>query len=153
MAKEIERKFLITGDEWRKQAVGISYKQGYLSTEKERTVRVRTNGSKGFLTIKGLTVGATRQEFEYEIPLSEALEILDLCEKPIIEKKRYKINFGGFTWEIDEFFGENEGLLLAEVELNSENQKFEKPAWIGKEVTNDHRFYNASLVKNPFTKW
>lgn len=153
MAREIERKFLVQGDEWRELAKGAHYKQGYLSTKKECAVRVRSNGIKGFLTIKGINVGATRQEFEYEIPLVEAVEILQLCEKPIIEKKRYKIDFAGFTWEVDEFFGENNGLLLAEIELDSEDQTFEKPAWIGKEVTNDPRYYNANLVKNPFTAW
>jgi len=154
MGKEIEKKFLISGDAWRELGEGVLYRQGYLSTVKERTVRVRTIGKKGYLTIKGLTVGATRLEYEYEISVSDSNEMLDeLCEKPIIEKNRYKIEFGGLIWEVDEFFGENEGLIYAEVELTSEDQEFEKPEWIGEEVTGDPRYFNSNLIKNPFTKW
>lgn len=154
MGKEIEKKFLIAGDEWRKLAEGVPYRQGYLSTVKERTVRVRTIGKTGYLTIKGLTVGATRLEYEYEISVSDSNEMLDdLCEKPIIEKNRYKVEFAGLIWEIDEFFGENEGLVYAEVELTSEDQEINKPVWIGDEVTGDPRFFNSNLIAHPYSKW
>ena len=154
MAKEIERKFLIVGDAWRKLAGGTSYRQGYLSTVKERTVRVRTIDDKGFMTIKGITVGATRTEYEYEIPAAEANEMLDnLCEQPIIEKKRYKIPQDSFTWEVDEFGGVNDGLIVAEIELEDENQEFGKPEWIGEEVTGDPRYFNSNLIAKPFSSW
>ena len=154
MGKEIERKFLINGDAWRMLTEGTMYRQGYLNSAKERTVRVRTVGEKAFLTIKGITVGATRAEYEYEIPFGDCNALLDnLAEKPLIEKKRYKIRQGEFTWEIDEFFGENQGLIVAEIELVSEDQKFDKPAWIGAEVTGDPRYFNSNLIKNPFTRW
>jgi CYTH domain-containing protein len=135
-------------------AKGTHYRQGYLNSAKERTVRVRTIDDKGFLTIKGITTGATRVEYEYEIPHSDCTEMLDdLAEKPIIEKARYKIEFGGFVWEVDEFFGVNKGLVVAEIELESEDQAFEKPSWVGEEVTGDPRYYNSSLVANPYTTW
>jgi adenylate cyclase len=154
MGKEIERKFLVKADGWRFLAKGTSYRQGYLSSAKERTVRIRTIGDKAFLTIKGLTVGATRAEYEYEIPLADCNAMLDtLAEKPIIDKKRYTIPFNGFTWEIDEFFGDNAGLIVAEVEIESEGQSFQKPEWVGEEVTGDPRYFNSSLVKNPYTRW
>jgi CYTH domain-containing protein len=154
MAKEIERKFLVKGDAWRALAKGTTYRQGYLNSAKERTVRVRTAEDKAFLTIKGLTVGATRAEYEYEIPFHEGKAMLDaLAEKPLIEKKRYKIPAGGLTWEIDEFLGDNAGLIVTEVELKSEDQAFERPAWLGDEVTGDPRYYNANLIKKPFTRW
>lgn len=154
MGKEIERKFLVSGEEWRQHAEGMHYRQGYLSTEDERTVRVRTNGEKGFLTIKGVSRGATRSEFEYEIPLEEAGQMLDeLCVKPLIEKKRYKIPYEGFIWEVDEFGGDNAGLILAEVELDSEEQEFTKPPWIGEEVTGDPRYFNSYLVRHPWSGW
>ncbi|MGE4421480.1 MAG: CYTH domain-containing protein [Pseudodesulfovibrio sp.] len=154
MAKEIERKFLLVGDDWRALAKGTHYRQGYLNSAKERTVRVRTIDDKGFLTIKGITTGATRVEYEYEIPHAECTEMLDnLAEKPIIEKARYKIEFGGFIWEVDEFFGVNQGLVVAEIELKSEDQAFEKPVWVGEEVTGDPRYFNSNLVANPYTTW
>lgn len=154
MGKEIERKFLLTGDEWRKLAQGTMYRQGYLNSAKERTVRVRTVGEKAFLTIKGITVGATRVEYEYEIPFADCNALLDnLAEKPLIEKKRYKVRADPFVWEVDEFFGDNAGLIVAEIELQSEDQHFEKPSWIGEEVTGDHRYFNSNLIKHPFTKW
>lgn len=154
MGKEIERKYLMAGDEWRKLAKGTSYRQGYLSTVKERTVRVRTIDDKGYLTIKGITVGASRAEYEYDIPAADANEMLtNLCEKPLVEKNRYKIKIDGLTWEIDEFLGDNLGLIVAEVELADEDQKFEKPAWIGQEVTGDPKYFNSNLTKNPYTKW
>ena len=154
MAKEIERKFLVTGEGWRAMARGTRYRQGYLSTVKERTVRVRTIDDKGFLTVKGVSVGATRSEYEYEIPAADADEMLDdLCEKPIIEKNRYKIPIGDVTWEVDEFLGVNDGLIVAEVELRSEDQSFPKPDWIGDEVTGDPRYFNANLIARPFSTW
>lgn len=154
MAKEIERKFLVLGDGWKRGITGVSYRQGYLSTVKERTVRVRTVGDKGFLTIKGVTVGVTRNEFEYSIPTADADALLnDLCEKPLIEKTRYKVQHAGLTWEIDEFFGENHGLVVAEVELKDEHQAIDRPAWVGKEVSGDARYFNSNLIKTPFTKW
>jgi adenylate cyclase len=154
MGKEIERKFLVQGDTWKSLAKGTRYRQGYLNSVKERTVRVRTVGDKGFLTVKGITTGASRAEYEYPIPVSDAEAMLtDLCEKPLIEKNRYKIKDRNLTWEVDEFFGENQGLIVAEVELESESQSVEKPAWIGEEVTGDPRYFNANLIKHPYTKW
>ena len=154
MGKEIERKFLVKGDAWKSLAKATRYRQGYLNSVKERTVRVRTVGDKGFLTVKGITTGASRAEYEYPIPASDAEALLnDLCEKPLIEKNRYKIKDGNLTWEVDEFFGENQGLIVAEVELESESQSFEKPGWVGEEVTGDPRYFNANLIKHPYTKW
>jgi len=154
MATEIEKKFLIISDDWRLLGSGEDYCQGYLSTEKGRTIRVRTINDRGILTIKGPTVAGARLEYEYDIPINEAREILqELCRKPLIEKTRYKIPFRGFIWEVDEFKGENEGLIFAEIELESRGQSFAKPPWIGKEVTDDSRYYNANLVKNPFSNW
>ena len=154
MGKEIERKFLVISDAWRNLAEGILYRQGYLSSAKERTVRVRLAGDKGFLTIKGLTVGAARAEYEYEIPAADAKVMLEtLAEKPLIEKIRYKIPYAGLTWEIDEFMGDNAGLIVAEVELASEAQTFNKPDWAGTEVTNDARYFNSNLARQPFKQW
>lgn len=153
MGTEIERKFLLQGEGWQVGG-GVTYRQGYLSTTPERTVRVRTAGDKGYLTIKGLSRGASRLEFEYEIPLHEANQLLDeLCHRPLIEKRRYKIPHGGLTWEVDEFFGENDGLVLAEIELEHEDQAFDRPAWLGREVTGDPRYYNANLVNHPYSRW
>ena len=154
MAQEIERKFLVVGDAWRKRAKGMVYRQGYLSTVKERTVRVRIVGAKGYLTVKGITVGATRTEFEYEIPVADADTMLDeLCIRPLIEKTRYKIPFDGLVWEVDEFAGDNDGLVVAEVELSHEDQELRLPNWIGEEVTGDPRYYNANLVAHPYKAW
>jgi adenylate cyclase len=154
MGKEIERKFLVKGDVWKSLAKGTRYRQGYLNSVKERTVRVRTVGDKGFLTIKGITTGASRTEYEYPIPVPDAEAMLnELCEKPIIEKNRYKIKDRNLTWEVDEFFGENQGLIVAEVELQSESQSVEKPGWVGEEVTGDPRYFNANLIKHPYAKW
>jgi CYTH domain-containing protein len=154
MGTEIERKFLVKDNAWRSLAAGIEYRLGYLNSAKERTVRVRTIADKGLLTVKGITTGASRAEYEYEIPAADAEAMLnDLCEKPLIEKCRYKINFGGFVWEVDEFFGENQGLIVAEVELESEDQKLEKPGWIGEEVTGDPKYFNSNLINNPYLKW
>jgi adenylate cyclase len=154
MAKEIERKFLVEGDAWKKAAKGIEYRQGYLSSVKERVVRVRTIENKGFLTIKGITKGVSRSEFEYEISVDDANVMLDeICEKPLIEKKRYKIVLGAHVFEVDEFFGENEGLVVAEVELKDEKQKVDLPDWIGAEVSGDPRYFNSNLIQHPFKKW
>ena len=141
------------GDDWR-NAESTAYRQGYLSTSKQRTVRVRVAGDKAYLTIKGTTQGATRREFEYAIPVPDATTMLDdLCEKPLIEKRRYRVTHGAMNWEIDEFFGDNQGLVLAELELESEDQTFDKPAWLGEEVTSDPRYYNANLVQQPYATW
>ncbi|NQT68687.1 MAG: CYTH domain-containing protein [Desulfobacteraceae bacterium] len=153
MALEIERKFLVNNGTWRKEQ-GVMYRQGYLNSVKERTVRVRIIGDKGYLTVKGISRGAVRAEYEYEIPGVEAEAMLDdLCEKPLIEKMRCKIAYKGFVWEVDEFCGENQGLIVAEVELESEDQKFEKPEWIGEEVTADPRYLNANLIHHPYCRW
>lgn len=154
MGKEIERKFLVVGDGWRGLAPGARYRQGYLSTVKERTVRVRIAGEQAFLTVKGLSVGAVRAEFEYAIPSADAEEMLDaLCERPIIEKTRYCIPIAGLTWEVDEFRGVNAGLIIAEVELADEAQTFDRPDWIGREVTGEARYFNANLVARPYSTW
>ena len=154
MAQEIERKFLLAGDGWRGLVEGVWYRQGYLCAERARTVRVRVAGDKGFLTIKGAATGITRSEYEYEIPVKEAKAMLDtLCPQPQIEKKRYTIPFKGFVWEVDEFFGLNQGLIVAEIELSSEKQHFDRPDWIGMEVTNDRRSANAALCIAPFSTW
>lgn len=152
MATEIERKFLVNEGSWR-QAKGTKYRQGYLNSEKERVVRVRTIDNKGYLTIKGITAGASRMEFEYEIPLQDANELLNICEKPLIEKIRYKVEDGDVVWEVDEFAGDNQGLIVAEVELQNEDQRFSKPNWVAEEVTGDPRYFNSNLIKNPYTMW
>ena len=154
MTVEIERKFLVKGEGWRKLARKVSCRQGYLNSVRERTVRVRTIADKAYLTVKGLTTGATRAEYEYEIPVADADAMLtDLCEKPLIEKNRYKLRMGNHAWEIDEFLGENRGLVVAEVELTSEDQTFRKPEWLGEEVTGDPRYFNSNLTQKPFTRW
>lgn len=154
MPQEIERKYLVIGDAWRKLATGTHYRQGYLNSAKERTVRIRTIGKKPSLTIKGETRGIRREEYEYEIPYGDAMQILEsLAEKPLIEKIRYQISYEGLVWEIDEFLGENAGLIVAEIELTDENQPFAKPAWIDKEVSSDPRYYNANLVQRPYRLW
>lgn len=154
MGIEIERKFLVVGDGWRQRVSGIFYRQGYLTVDPERTVRVRIAGSKGFLTIKGQSEGLSRSEFEYAIPLADATFLLDrLCLRPLVEKTRYTISYRGKLWEIDEFSGANSGLLLAEVELDSVDEPVEFPPWVGTEVSDDQRYYNASLAQNPFQNW
>lgn len=153
MAQEIERKYLVIGDEWRALGRGKRFRQGYLSTVKERTVRVRMVGDQAWLTVKGLTVGASRLEFEYEIPPEDAAQLLDLCEQPIIEKTRYVVPMGSLRWEIDDFEGANAGLVVAEVELEHPDQRIERPPWIGEEVTEDPRYYNANLIAYPFSAW
>ena len=154
MGREIEKKFLITDNSWRGLAEGLPYCQGYLNSDKGRTVRIRTIDDRGVLTIKGPDEGGVKLEYEYDIPLDDAREMLDrLCHRPLIEKVRYRIPFAGFYWEVDEFTGDNSGLLLAEIELAFVGQEFEKPAWIGREVTGDARYYNANLVHNPYSQW
>jgi adenylate cyclase len=154
MAIEIERKFLVRDDSWRQDANGTAYRQGYLNFDPERTVRVRIAGDKGFLTIKGKTEGMARSEFEYPIPLEEAAQLLDtLCLRPLIEKTRYCVTYGGRTWEIDEFDGDNRDLILAEIELESSDEQVELPPWAGHEVTDDPRYYNASLSRTPYRNW
>ena len=154
MGRETERKFLVRGDAWRGLAQGVMYRQGYLNSSKECTVRVRMAGDRAFLAVKGITVGATREEYEYAIPCTDAMAMLaTLAEKPLVEKKRYTIPFAGMDWEVDEFFGENQGLIVAELELHREDQPVLKPEWIGDEVTGDPRYYNSNLAKQPFSKW
>ena len=154
MGIEIERKFLVTDGTFRSLAKGLAYRQGYLAAQPACVVRVRTTAQRGYLTVKGLTTGISRTEFEYEIPLDDATAMLDtLCEKPLIEKKRYHIHQGGLIWEVDEFFGENQGLILAEVELSEQNRPLEKPDWIGREVSGDPKYYNSNLVRNPYKNW
>ena len=153
---EIERKFLVTSDAFKSDALRKNHiAQGYLNSTPERTVRVRIKGDTGYLTIKGKSneTGLSRFEWEKEIPLVEAKALLLLCEKGIIEKIRYEVQVGKHLFEVDEFFGENEGLLLAEVELQSESEFFEKPNWLGNEVTQDQRYYNSYISKHPFTSW
>lgn len=153
---EIERKFLVTSDAFKSDALRKNHiAQGYLNSTPERTVRVRIKGGAGYLTIKGKSneTGLSRFEWEKEIPLAEAKALLLLCEKGIIEKIRYEVQVGKHLFEVDEFFGENEGLLLAEVELQSESEFFEKPNWLGYEVTQDQRYYNSYISKHPFTSW
>jgi adenylate cyclase len=154
MAIEIERKFLIQGDGWRNLALGTVYRQGYLATGSDRTVRVRIAGNSAYLTIKSASVGISRAEFEYEIPIADAAQLLDtLCDRPLIEKTRYKIMHQGVLWEVDEFSGENQGLIVAEVELTAPDQALELPDWIGQEVSDDPRYFNSNLVKHPFQRW
>lgn len=152
MAIEIERKFLVVGDAWR-DAPAVFYSQGYLNRDKARTVRVRIAGEEAFLTIKGTSVGASRAEFEYPIPAWDARELLVMCEQPLIEKNRRKILHEGFIWEVDEFLGENLGLVVAEIELPSEGTVFAKPDWVGEEVTEDARYFNSNLSRSPFCSW
>jgi adenylate cyclase len=152
MALEIERKFLVCGDAWR-VATGTYYCQGYLNRDKHRTVRVRIAGDKAFLTVKGPNAGIVRSEFEYGIPVDDARQLLELCEKPLIEKHRRAVQHHGFTWEVDEFLGENEGLIIAEIELQSPDQSFDRPGWVGEEVTGDSRYYNSNLSSRPYRTW
>jgi adenylate cyclase len=154
MGVEIERKFLVRDDRWKALGQGVLLRQGYLSSAPERIVRVRIEGETAVLTIKGRTSGATRGEWEYPIPLADAQAFLDsLCERPLIEKRRYRIPYEGMLWEIDEFLGENAGLVVAEIELAAEDQAFSKPDWVGEEVTHDPRYFNANLLRNPYAKW
>lgn len=152
MATEIERKFLVSGDGWQAHAATY-YCQGYLNRDKRCTVRVRIAGNHGYLTVKGLTTGASRAEFEYDIPLEDAKAMLALCDGPIVEKHRRVIAYAGHNWEVDEFLGDNSGLVVAEIELESEEQEFARPAWVGTEVTHDSRYYNSNLSVHPYKTW
>lgn len=155
MGKEIERKFLVKGEYKHLAHKETRITQGYLCSVPERTVRVRTKGDRGFITIKGIgnASGASRYEWEKEIPETEVQELLKICEPGVIDKTRYQVKVGPHTYEIDEFYGENLGLTVAEVELSDENEAFEKPEWLGEEVTGQTKYYNSMLMKHPFTQW
>ena len=154
MSIEIERKFLLSTDAWRALGVPVRYTQGYLSRAPGRTVRVRLAGDHAFVTIKGPARNLARAEFEYEVPVDDARYMLEhLCERPLIDKERRRIPVGAHVFEVDEFFGENAGLVVAEVELRDANEPFERPAWLGVEVTSDMRYSNSSLVSLPYSQW
>jgi CYTH domain-containing protein len=155
MALEIEHKYLIRRDLWYAihKPAGIKIRQGYLLSDEGKTVRVRIAGDNAFLTIKGPSINASRAEYEYPVPAGDAEELLQLCTIPIIEKVRYRMEYAGKMWEVDEFFGENEGLILAEIELSFPDESYHKPAWAGEEVTGDPRYYNSCLAANPFSGW
>ena len=153
MGQEIERKFLVKNDSWKNQTAHLC-RQGYISTDIHKTIRIRIFQDKGFLTVKGKNTGPSRIEFEYEIPLFDANQLIQhFCDKRIIEKNRYFVQCGEHFFEIDEFLGDNQGLIIAEIELNSIDEHFEKPDWLGREVTNDQKYYNSNLVSNPFNNW
>lgn len=155
MGTEIERKFLLKDDSWKEGAdAGTLFRQGYLQGSEHSSVRVRIEGERANLNIKSATLGIQRREFEYPIPMEDARTLLDeLCEKPLIEKTRYLLNYAGHLWEIDVFSGDNAGLVVAELELKSEDEAFERPPWLGQEVSHDPRYYNVCLVKEPYSKW
>ena len=154
MALEIERKFLVKADSWRGLAPGVLYRQGYLVAGAGKTVRVRMAGDRAFLTIKSTTVGLVRSEYEYAIPVADAVEMLNtLCESSLVEKYRYQIAIADLVWEVDEFLGENLGLIIAEVELQTADQLIALPDWVGAEVSHDARYFNSNLAKHPFTQW
>lgn len=154
MGIEIERKFLVADEGWRQAATRQTrFSQGYLSRDPARTVRVRIAGDAAFLTIKGATTGATRAEFEYDVPVADAQQLLAMCDGPVVEKVRHLCGHAGMTWEVDEFLGANTGLVVAEIELQTEDQAFERPAWLGEEVTGDARYVNANLAVRPFSSW
>jgi len=154
MGIEIERKFLLKGEGWRGLGQPTLMRQGYLVADPVRTVRVRIEGERAVITIKSKSTGASRGEWEYEIPVPDAAELLErLCEQPLVEKVRHRIEHAGHTWEVDEFQGENAGLVVAEIELGSEDEAFDTPDWIGQEVTGDPRYYNSSLIRLPYSKW
>ena len=155
MAQEIEKKFLVAGDFRQSVRKATRITQGYLSSVPERTVRVRVKGDKGYITIKGIgsESGASRFEWEKEIPVEEVMELLKICEPGVINKTRYLVDVGSHTFEVDEFYGDNEGLTVAEVELGSEDEAFERPQWLGQEVTGDMKYYNSMLIKNPYKNW
>lgn len=154
MGIEIERKFLVNNDNWKIGTQGELIRQGYLSLHPARNVRVRIEDDQAYMTIKGSQTGISRKEWEYSIPVEDAEDFLEnLCEKPLIEKRRYRISYEGMLWEVDEFFGDNAGLVIAEIELESEDQQFKKPGWIGDEVTYDSHYYNANLIQYPYAMW
>ncbi|MEN8928836.1 MAG: CYTH domain-containing protein [Flavobacteriales bacterium] len=154
MPQEIERKYLLKNNSWKSEVTSENkIVQGYLNSNPARTVRIRITNNIGFLTIKSKNKGSVRKEFEYEIPLKEAEELIQLCEKPIIEKTRFLVKREKHTWEIDVFDGENKGLTVAEIELTEENESFKIPDWIAKEVTSESKYFNSQLIANPFSKW
>lgn len=155
MAKEIERKFLVRKDLWYAlhKPEGIEITQAYLHNQEGRIIRIRIAGNKAYITIKSPTIEFTRDEFEYEIPVADAQEILSIFQVKKLEKVRYKLELLGHLWEVDEFFGENEGLVMAEVELKSQDEHVEYPSWLSEEVTFDHRYYNSYLINNPYSCW
>jgi adenylate cyclase len=154
MAREIERKFLVVGDAWRTLGKTTPLRQGYLASFPGPTVRVRVAGEEAWLTIKSANQGVVRSEFEYPLPLTDAVEMLEtLCLRPLLEKNRTRIEIGELTWEVDEFFGDNLGLIVAEVELHGEDQAITLPEWIGAEVSGDPRYFNNSLLTHPFSQW
>jgi adenylate cyclase len=153
MPIETERKFLVIGDDWKDGATSKNFSQGYLSQDPERSVRVRIAGNQAFLTIKGMSQGISRQEFEYPIPEDDARQLLTLCLPSIISKTRYFVQSHGKCWEVDEFHGDNQGLIIAEIELDGAAEHVELPHWTGKEVSDDPRYYNVSLAKLPYSKW
>lgn len=153
MAKEIERKYLVKNLTFKQKAMGIDIQQGYLNTHPARTVRIRLFGDQGLLTIKSRTQGFSRDEYEYTIPATEAKAMLKLCESGLIQKTRYTINHHQHVWEVDEFYGENAGLIIAEIELSVENEAFAIPSWVGQEVTGNKAYYNSMLCQKPFTQW
>ena len=153
MGKEIERKFLVRDIDFLKNAQGSLYRQGYLSHQIDGNIRVRRAGDHGYITIKSRMEGCSRHEFEYEIPAEEADELMQLFCSQIVEKTRYLVPFEGKTWEVDIFAGDNEGLIIAEIELESEDETFTFPDWVGAEVTQDGRYFNSQLAQNPFKKW
>lgn len=153
MATEIERKFLVDGEDWRAGARGVRLKQGYLSTDPARSVRVRLAGEAAWLTVKGQSAGIARQEFEYAIPAEDAEQLFALCLPGMISKTRYRVRVGAHDWDIDEFHGANDGLLLAEIELDRDDEAFDRPRWLGEEVSDDPRYFNAALVENPYCRW
>lgn len=153
MAIEIERKFLVLGEAWKASGPGEFISQGYLNRDPARTVRVRIKGEQAWLTIKGRSEGVARAEFEYPVPVADARELLALCEGPRVEKIRREISHAGMLWEVDEFLGDNAGLVVAEIELSDADQAFERPDWLGQEVSQDPRYFNSALSKLPFCRW
>ncbi|MGM0598239.1 MAG: CYTH domain-containing protein [Candidatus Rifleibacteriota bacterium] len=154
MANEIERKFLVVNQDYKNQADGVYCRQGYICAEKEKTIRVRIIGADAYLTLKGPARNITRKEFEYSIPIHDAEELFtNFCQYSLIEKNRYTLNYEGKEWVVDEYFGDNKGLVIAEIELEQEEETFMLPLWAGKEVTNEPRYLNANLARVPFKSW
>ena len=155
MAREIERKFLVTADTWKSAVTrSIDYRQGYLASDEQCSIRVRVSDRHAHLNIKSATLGVERLEYEYEIPLQDAHEMLDrLAVGPLIEKTRHYVDFGRHTWEVDVFAGDNAGLVVAEIELADADEVFDRPGWVGEEVSHDPRYYNVCLVQNPYKNW
>lgn len=155
MPTEIERKYLVTGDSWRQDAgAGVAIVQGYLGSNEKSSIRIRIDGESAHLNIKSRTIGIRRSEFDYPIPVDEATELLQkLCDQPLIKKNRYPVQYQGHLWEVDVFAGDNAGLIVAEIELSAPEQSFKLPAWAGREVSDDPRYYNTCLVSHPYKDW